>query len=100
VFEGGSSAPALTAGVSRTGMIGRTSVPVVVQCKAAVTTPPTPIRRLRRPHDDAGSGDTEALRGAPLEREETAGPGFEPLDGPGKAHEGLRDCENERRSRL
>jgi hypothetical protein len=63
------------------------------------------LRRLRfaavrRPHDDAVSGDTEALRGAPrdvleagewstartsleaaLEREETADPGFEPSMG-------------------
>jgi hypothetical protein len=64
------------------------------------------LRRLRfaavrRPHDDAVSGDTEALRGAPrdvleagerstartsleaaLEREETADSGFEPSMGP------------------
>jgi hypothetical protein len=79
-------------------MIGRTSVPVVVQCKKRRLR----LRRLRfaavrRPYDDAVSGDTEALRGAPrevleagewstartsleaaLEREETADPGFEP----------------------
>ena len=44
--------------------------------------------------------DGQDLLEAALEREETADPGFEPLDGPGKAHEGLRDCENGRRSRL
>ena len=85
-------------------MIARTSLPVVVKCKSgsydSAGWDPTRFAAMRRPYDDAVSGDTEALRGAPrevleagewstartsleaaLEWEETADPGFEPSMG-------------------
>ena len=104
-------------------MIGRTSLPVVVKCKSggydSAGWDPTRFAAMRRPHDDAVSGDTEALRGAPrevleagawstartsleaaLEREETAGWGFEPSLGPERPTRVVRDCEDEARPRL
>jgi len=52
-------------------MIGRTSLPVVVKCKSggydSAGWDPTRFAAMRRPYDDAVSGDTKALRGAARE---------------------------------